>query len=164
MKRLLILAAIFIAGCTSQQGDQFTPQQKDQIRSEVKAVSDSIIARAERLDSGYFDYFADSPDWGMVIAEGSRWDFQSTKKAISDFVNSANSYKWTTTRLEFLFMTEDLVICALDGKDEVIMKSGDRQTCDRHAYSMVFKKIAGQWKVVYSHDSGIVVTQKAGKK
>jgi ketosteroid isomerase-like protein len=52
----------------------------------------------------------------------------------------------------------------LDGKDEVIMKSGDRQTCDRHAYTMVFKKIAGQWKVVYSHDSGIVVTQKAGKK
>jgi hypothetical protein len=163
MKRILLLTAIFIAGCTSQQSDQLTQQQKDQIKSEVKAVSDSIIAGAERLDSGYFDYFADSPDWGMVSAEGSRWDFQTTKKAISDFVTSATSYKWTTTRLDFLFLTRDMVICALDGKDEVIMKSGDKQTCDRYAYTMVFKKIAGQWKVVYSHDSGIVVTQKAGK-
>ena len=116
------------------------------------------------LDFGYFEYFADSPDWGLVNAEGSRWDFQTSKKAIYDFVRSATSYQWTTTRLDFLFMTKDVVICALDGKDEVIMKSGDRQTCDRHAYTMVFKKIAGQWKVVYSHDSGIVVTQKAGKK
>jgi hypothetical protein len=32
------------------------------------------------------------------------------------------------------------------------------------AYTMVFKKIAGQWKVIYQQDSGIAVTQKAAKK
>jgi ketosteroid isomerase-like protein len=44
------------------------------------------------------------------------------------------------------------------------MKSGDIVVYAPHVYTMVFKRIAGQWKVVWSHDSGIPVTHKAGKK
>ena len=81
-----------------------------------------------------------------------------------DFLNMATAWKWTTTRQDFIFVTKDIVICAWDGKDETVTKSGDKITYDPHAYTMVFKKIAGQWKVIYSHDSGIAVTVKAGKK
>jgi hypothetical protein len=166
MKANIYVAALllFCLGCTLQQGDQLTQQQKDQIKSEIKAVGDSIMARAGRLDATWLDYFSDSPDWGMVNADGSRWDFQTTKKAISDWINSATAYKWTTTRQDFIFLTKDIVICAWDGKDETFMKSGDKITIDPHIYTMIFKNIADQWKVIYSHDSGIPLTQKAGKK
>ena len=54
MKANIFVAALllFCLGCTSQQSDQLTQQQKDQIKSEVKAVGDSIIAKWERLDAG----------------------------------------------------------------------------------------------------------------
>jgi len=166
MKANIFAAALllFSFGCTPQQSDQLTQQQKDQIKAEVKAVGDSIIARIDKLDLGWLDYFADSPDWGMVNADGSRWDYQTTMKSVPDFFKTMTAYKWTTTRQDFIILTKDIVICGWDGKDETIMNTGDKLTYDPHAMTIVFKKIAGQWKAIYSHDSGIAVTQKAGKK
>jgi hypothetical protein len=165
MKRLLLLAAIFIAGCTSQQSDQLTQQQKDQIKNEVKAVADSIWAKWEELDpEGALPYYSDSPDWMSFNSQGTRYNFQTYKKLATNFKNSATAYKWTTIRQDFIFVTKDIVMCAWIGKDEAFWKSGDKMTCDPHAYTLVFKKIAGRWKLLYSHDSGIAVTQEAGKK
>lgn len=166
MKANIFVATLllFILGCTSNQNDQLTQQQKDQIKKEIKAVSDSIMAKAERLDAGWLDYYLDSPDWGMVNLDGSRWDYQYTKKIVLDSTKSYASLKWTTTSQDFKFLAKDIVIYAWDGKDETILKSGDKIICDPHAYTLVFKKVANQWKVIYSHDSGIPVTQKADKK
>lgn len=166
MKANIFVAALLLFGLGSAwpQSSQLTQQQKDQIKSEIKVVCDSITAKIERLDAGWLDYYLDSPDWGMVNADGSRWDYQTTKKFQPDFFDSLTAWKWTTTRQDFIFLTKDIVICAWDGKDETFLKSGDKITIDPHAYTMVFKKIAGQWKVIYSHDSGIPVTQKAGVK
>lgn len=192
MKKLcfttMIATLLFcIFGCTSQQNDQLTPQQKEQIKKEISAVGDSIMSRIERLDVRWLDYYMDSPDWGMVNADGTRWDYQTTKKVQPDFFNSVISWKWTTTHQDFIFLTKDIVICAWDGKDETMLKSGDKIiadsalnnlyaknentlmsgdkiTYDPHAYTLVFKKVAGQWRVIYSHDSGIPITQKTEKK
>jgi hypothetical protein len=155
---------LFCLGCTSQESNQLSQQQKDQITSEIKAVGDSIMAKSERLDLGLLDHYVDSPDWGMVNADGSRWDYKTTMRVVPDIFKTMTSWKWTTTRQDFMFLTKDIVICAWDGKDETILKSGDKITYDPHAYTMVFRKIAGQWKAIYSHDSGIAVTRKAGKK
>jgi hypothetical protein len=164
MKRLLLLVTILVAGCAQQQSDQLTQQQKDQIKSDVKAVLDSILARVDRLDPGWADYYVDSPDWGMANADGSRWDYKTFVKNVPEAFKTMTSYKWITTRQDFSFMTKDMVICAWDGKDETIMDTGDKVIYDPHAMTAVFKKIAGQWKIVYSHDSGNPVMQKAGKK
>jgi hypothetical protein len=164
---ITMIAALLLSifGCNKQQSDQLTQQQKNQIMKEIKVVNDSVIAKYERLDAvGGFQYYIDSPDWGMVNADGSRWDFQYTKKILPDFFNSITSFKWTTTHQDFKFLTKDIILCAWDGKDVTLLKSGDKITCDPHAYTLVFKKVAGQWKVIYSHDSGIPVTQKAEKK
>jgi hypothetical protein len=167
MKANFFVAAflLFVIGCTQQQSDQLTQQQKDQIKTEVKAVGDSAIAKWERLDGeGAAKYYLDSPDWVMFGADGARWDYKTFIKAQPEFDSTVTSWRWTTTAEDFIFITKDVVITAWIGKDETIMKSGDKITYDPHAYTLVFKKIDGQWKVIYSHDSGIAVTQKAGKK
>jgi hypothetical protein len=156
---------LFLVGCTPQQSDQLTQQQKDQIRSEVKAVGDSIVARIQRVDGmGAAKYYADSPEWVMFGADGARWDYKMFMKAQPEFDSTVASWKWTTTAEDFIFITKDVVIAAWSGKDETIMKSGDKIICEPHAYTLVFKKIASEWKIVYSHDSGIPVMQKVGKK
>ncbi len=178
---------ICISGCKSTQSDLLTPQQKDQIKKEIVVVCDSISVRLHRLDVGWFDYYVDSPDWAMLNADGSRWDYQTTKKVQPDFFSSVISCKWTMTNQKFIFLTKDIVICSIDSKDETILKSaekinadntlssilttdqsamkqGDRITTDPHAYTLIFKKVDGQWKVIYSHDSGFPVVQKAETK
>ncbi len=167
MKAIVSVAALFLFcfGCTSQPSNEMSQQQKDQITNELKAAGDSLIASFERLDvEAALQFYAESPDWKMVNADGSAYDYQTNKKFLSDWANSVTSYKWTTTRQDFIIVTKDFVICAWVGKDETLTKSGDKVTYDPHAYTLVYKKIAGQWKVIYQQDSGIAVTQKAAKK
>lgn len=161
---VFILALLLcLSGCTTPEREQITQHQKDQIRKEIKAVSDSIVARLERLDPTWLDYYSDSPDWVMFGADGSRWDYQTTKKAQAIF-ESVASYKWTTSYEHLIFIGKDVVISASVTKDEMTMKAGEKIIYDPHAYTLVFKKIDGLWKVVYSHDSGTPVIQKAVKK
>jgi hypothetical protein len=167
MRYTLLFAMLlaFFFGCTPQQSDQLTQQQKDQIKSEVKPVVDSILAKAERLDlNGTLPYFWDSPEFVSYNADGSRWDFQAFTKSSTDaFVNMA-ALKNTTAREEFRVEAKDLVIYSWAGKGEMFMKSGDKITEDPEATTWVFKKVDGQWKIIYCHDSGTTTMQKAGKK
>jgi hypothetical protein len=180
------LMLVILIGCSSKQNDQLTQQQKDQISKEILVVCDSISVRLQRLDPRWLDYYIDSPDWSMLNADGTRWDYQTTKKVQPDFFNSVISCKWTMINQKFIYLTKEVVICSIDSKDETILKPadkikadkilnslypsdestklGDRITYDPHAYTLIFKKVDGQWKVIYSHDSGIPVTQKAEKK
>ena len=52
MKAQMFFAALllFSLECASQQSDQLTQQEKDQIKSEVKAVGDDLISKWMALD------------------------------------------------------------------------------------------------------------------
>lgn len=162
MKIYLFIATLLLClpGCMSKNTGQLTEQQKDQIKKEIIAVGDSIIAKAERLDPGWLDYYADSPDWGMVNADGTRWDYQYNRKVQSDLIKAFSSYKWIPKTRDIKILAGDIAILAWDGKDVTVMKSGERLTLDPHAYTLIFRKIVGQWKIIYSHDSGVPVTEK----
>jgi ketosteroid isomerase-like protein len=167
MKRNIFVAALLLLfiSCTQQQSDQLTQQQKDQIKKDVKVVVDSMVAKFESLDvNAAFQYYWDSPNFLALNADGSRSDFQASKKGTIDFFNSATSVKISTTFEDYKVMTKDLVICAWVGKEDVALKSGDKVLYDPIAESLVFGKVADQWKVIYNHESATFTTQKAGKK
>jgi hypothetical protein len=69
-------------------------------------------------------------------------------------------FQWTTIRQDFLILAEDTVICSWISRDELTLKSGDTIIYDRHAQTFIFKKIAGKWKIIYQHDSGIPRIEK----
>ncbi|HEX7494954.1 MAG TPA: hypothetical protein VF346_12095, partial [Bacteroidales bacterium] len=101
----IVALLLFITiGCTSPQTDQLTQQQKDQIKNEILVVCDSISVRLQRLDAGWLDYYIDSPDWAMLNADGTRWDYQTTKKVQPDFFNSVISCKWTMINQKLIFL------------------------------------------------------------
>jgi len=164
MKAAIVAATLLLVGvgCTRRHNEELTQQQADQIRSEVKAVGDSLMARFERLDGpGAFELYANTPQWVMFNMDGSQWDYETTQKAMDDSIASAAKYEYTTLRQDFMVVSPDVVICAWVLKDEVIRKSGDTIAYDQHPYTIVFKRIAGQWKIVWSHDSGIPTVLKA---
>jgi hypothetical protein len=183
---IIALSLLSFTNKIQAQSDLLTQQQKDQIKKDILVVCDSISVRLQRLDAGWLDYYIDSPDWAMLNADGTRWDYQTTRKVQPDFFNSVISYKWTVINQKFIFLTKDIVICSIDSKDKAILKSpdkikansnlnglfandestmtGDIINYEPHAYTLIFKKIDGQWKVIYSHDSGFPVVQKADKK
>jgi SnoaL-like protein len=165
MKAPIVAATLLVfgAGCTARQGEELSQRETDRIRSEVAAVGDTIMARFVRLDgTGAFQLYADTPHWVMFNADGSQWSYETTRKAMDDSTRSSASYEYRTLRRDFMVVNRDVVVCAWVLKDEVIIASGDTIVYNQHPYTLVFRRIGGQWKVVWSHDSGVPMRLKAG--
>jgi ketosteroid isomerase-like protein len=168
MKAHMFLPTLILCflGCApQQQTDQLTQQQNDQIKTEVKTHCDSLWAKWQRLDgAATLEYMSDSPDFVALNVEGSRMDYQAFKKMISDMVGTAAGLKLTPVRENVYVMSKDAAIYAVQGKWEVSMKSGEQVFYDPYSGTLVFKKTAGQWKVVYIHESATFTVKKAEKK
>jgi ketosteroid isomerase-like protein len=167
MKAFIILVFILLkfVGCTSQQGDQLTQQQRDQIKMEIKAVNDSMTARMQRLDErSLLQYYWDSPQFLMCTMGGSTMDIQGLKKAMEWCDDSISVHQFTALREEFPVVTKDQVVYVCIGSDHTALKSGEKMTIEKDAITEVFRKIDGNWKIVYTHESGAFKTEKAGKK
>lgn len=153
---------LIILSCTSQKDKLMTQQEKDQIRNEVMTVSDNFMKTIVNKDlDGLMNFCQESPEWITLNADGTSWDYKTARQAFVSIFDSTATFKWTRIRQEFNIISRDLVITALFSKEENIMKSGDKISYDSHAYTMVFRKISDQWKLIYSHDSGIPVIEKA---
>jgi ketosteroid isomerase-like protein len=162
--KVLSLVLVLISfGCSTKDSGRLSPQQVVQIENEIKATIDNWIAKWPNFDvESIFQYYC--PDFVGFGPWADKFDVQKYKKVVIDLFNSMNAYKWTTYRQDFLVVNKDIVICTMDGKDELFMKSGDKITFDPAHYTFGLRKVAGQWKFFYHHSSGVQVTQKAEKK
>jgi ketosteroid isomerase-like protein len=165
MKRNIFVAGLllFIIGCTSQQSDQLTQQQKDQIKSEVKVVFDSLMAAWQRLD-GEAGLACYSPDV-IAVGDSSIIGYQAYKKKwLEDLPKFVTMVKWTSIKGQVTVLSKDLVLSTGFGKLEMSIKTGDKVIIDPQIYTNICKKFGNQWKIIYEHQSGIPMIQKATKK
>jgi len=160
---LIAVALLFCFGCTSQETKQLSQQEKDRIKTEVKAAVDDIVVKLDNLDAeGALQHY--SPEL-VHVADGSQNDYRTYKKGWVGVNNSATSWKLVPVHEEIMILTKDLAITTWVGKMEYVAKSGDKTTTHPIAYTDVFEKIDGQWKVIYEHASARgEVIEKAGRK
>lgn len=163
MKTSIFIATLLfcILGCTSQKSDQLVQLQNDQIKKEIKAVSDSIFAKANKLDTDVISQYY-SPHL-VVVRDTLVFDYQAWKKAWADFMNYASSVNWTPSKWECIIIAKDFAISSCVGKFEYTLKSGDKTTIDPIGWAYVWKKIDGQWKIIYENYSGVHETQKVAE-
>jgi ketosteroid isomerase-like protein len=150
----------FSLECASQQSDQLTQQQTEQIKSEVKAVYEDIMAKWMALDAdGFLKHY--SPEL-ICVSGGLRRDFEAYKKNTIGLFNSTATVKVTRIREDFIVLTKDFVMGAGVYRVELSLKSGEKKMT-QNVYSDVLKKVGGQWKAIYEHGSSTPVAQKADK-
>jgi ketosteroid isomerase-like protein len=160
---LIAVPLLLCFGCTSQNTKQLSQQEKDQIKTEVKAAVDDIVVKLNNLDAlGALQHY--SPEL-VHVADGSQNDYQTYKNGWIAVNNSAASWKLVPIHEEIMVLTKDLAITTWVGKMEYLAKSGDKTTTDPIAYTDVFKRMDSQWKVIYEHASARgEVTEKARRK
>ncbi len=162
-KLLLLVLSAFIVCCTQKQ--ELTQKEKDQIKSEVKAAVDNILVKFEKLDPSLVtECYWDSPDFIEISVDGSKADFQTSKKGTSDFLSAAASVKLTLTKEDYKCLSKDIVICAWFGKEEITLKTGEAITISPLITTLIFKNIEGKWKAIYLHESGTETILPVGKK
>lgn len=150
---MIVVLLLSIFGCNNRQTQQLTDKQKEQIKNEVKTALDSIITKTNRPDmDGFLQCY--SSDLVCVI-DTSIGDFQSYKKGWLSFPSILDAWKWTTYWINCTVLTKDLVVTTWNGKMELYLKSGKKITDDPREFTNVFKRVNGQWKVIYEHASRI---------
>jgi hypothetical protein len=101
----------------------------------------------------------------VCVFDTSIFDYETYKKIWLNFPTFMTTWKWITVRFECIVLTNDFVVSTWIGKCEFFMKSGDKVTVNPRDYTNVFKRVGGQWKIIYEHSSsGIPVTEKTDKK
>ncbi len=139
------------------ESDQFTQQEKDQIKNEVNAVIEGIVGEWVGLNAeGALQYY--STDM-VAVGDGGRSliDYRAYRKLWLG-VEAAASVKVTHTGGGIICLARDLVVCTWIGRVDIVQKSGEKITLDPQVYTDVLRKVEGQWKVIYEHPSGTAVT------
>lgn len=158
----ITVTMLCILGCTSQQTEQLTQQQKEQIKSEFKLIYDNYCAKWAGLDvGGILPYY--SPEL-VVVFDTLLLDYETYTKGWDDYTKTTDNIKLNPIYLDIRILTKDIVIATWCGKVEPLMKSGDLITGNPAKYTDEWKRVDGQWKAIYEHGSGRYMTQTAVKK
>ena len=87
LTKIIVVLLLFIFGFSKQQSDLLAQQQNEQIKKEIKALSDSIFARANKLDTEVISLYY-SPHL-VVVRDTLLFDYKAWKKAWADFMTNA---------------------------------------------------------------------------
>jgi hypothetical protein len=155
MKTNIFIATLLLCifGFTQKQKELLSKQEEDQIKKEIIATDDSIMARFIKFDvlSAMTFY---SPEFIAYGSGGEKYSLEQLRKEYLDFYASASSTKWTSYNIDFLSITKEKVIISQNAKNEWVMKNGDKGTIDPSHYTFGFKKTSSGWKLFYHHFSG----------
>jgi ketosteroid isomerase-like protein len=162
------LAMVFAAvgmGCQNIAPVVLPDAKQAEIRAEVIRTADGFMAAMERLDiTAATKNLADVPEFRHADNEGHVMDYATGKRAMGAWFAAATSQAATTKRREVVVLAADTALYIWQGAIQVNLKDGSRLQAPAYLVSALFKKMNGQWKIVFWQESGDVspVTKAAG--
>ena len=137
-------------------GDALSSAEMEQIEQELRAVINTLITGCEALDMEMaFGMFANAPDFLMMGTDGSLCDYQTYLNNNVDYLMACSAFKLTTFKAEIRPLSRDTAIFAWAYRAEATLKTGEKDIVEHAGASFVFRKVAGEWKVVYYHESSL---------
>ena len=137
-------------------GEHLSSSEMEQIKKELQEVIDMLIMGCEALDMEVaFGMFANSPDFLMMGTDGSLCDYQTYLNNNVDYLMACSDFKLTTFKEEIRILSRDMAIFAWSYGAEAALKTGEKDIVENAGATFVFRKVDGEWKVVYYHESSL---------
>ena len=133
---------------------QLTTAEKEDIKKTISGRIDEVIEGAKELnvDKAARPYSND-PEFKIVNPDGSVTDFETMKKQQSEGFKALKSLSFTTTKQDFTFLANDLVMCTWTGKNEFELTTGEKMKIEPYVGSLLFKNKEGVWQIIYAHET-----------
>jgi len=134
--------------------DPLLKTDKQKIHKEIKTAINTLIEGCEALDMAQaFAIFQDSPEFLMMATDGAVCGYQTYLKNNIDYLVTCSRFKLTTYREEIRVLSPEMAVFAWSYGAEATLKTGERDLVENAGASFLFKRIEGEWKVVYYHES-----------
>lgn len=154
MKKLsCFLCGLIITFCISSNvySQELTTEQRGKITSEISTTFQKSIQAAENLDAkllaGCVD---DSLQAGFIV--GGIF-FASFKEVMADFEKKAvgcKSQDLNVVNQRITVLGEDRALLVATGDYSLYLEDG-RTLTGRFAWTIVYSKVKGEWKIIHSH-------------
>lgn len=152
---LLVLFSLF-SGCSCQNPQQLSLQEKENIKKELHDTVDKICRDFEKgdMDEALAPYLQ-TPEFKSVGFDGTIADFNKLKSDNEDVLKSFPTVKFTTLKEDYNFLANDLVLCLWSGKIEMTTEKGEKWKFDPETVTLIFRKTGDKWIAIFQHESAL---------
>jgi len=172
MKKLFLISTAFIFVSTvfmscqkvnepinKSAAVELTADEKGAIKKNILNRIEDIIQGAKELNvEKAASVYSNDPEFRIVNPDGTVTDFETMKKVQSEGFKGLKSLNFTTTKQDFTFLANDLVMCTWTGKNEFELTTGEKMKIEPYVGSLLFKNNAGVWEIIYAHETTAATT------
>ena len=132
------------------------PVEKAKIEKEIGEIIDTLIQGCETLDMDMaFGMFANIPEFIMMSTDGSQVDHDTYVNNNIAYLSDCSAFELITFNGETCVLDENTAIYSWAYQAKATLKSGDIDMVDNAGATFVFRKLDGEWKVVYYHEATV---------
>ena len=136
--------------------DTLAPADKNRIEEEISEIINTLIQGCVTLDMDMaFGMFSDDPDFIMMGTDGSQVDHATYVNNNITYLTDCSAFELTTFNGETRVLDENTAIYSWAYQAKATLKSGDIDMVDNAGATFVFRKVDGEWKVVYYHEATV---------
>jgi len=152
MKKVVLMIVTSLAICSSAFSQELTNSQKEKISSEIAAVFEKNVKAAESIDiKGLADCVNDTLKAGFINNVFFN-SFDEVMKGFEAGINGVESQKFDFSNKKITVLADNLVLLTASGNYSVALEDG-RTLYGKFAWTFVYSKINGNWKIIHSHMS-----------
>ncbi|GLH72959.1 hypothetical protein GETHLI_14610 [Geothrix limicola] len=149
------LLAVALAA-PAQPQETLSEAQQAQIRAEVLQAVKPLLAAVERLDIQAMRTLSHkSPEFSFVMPDGTSYGFEEVLATAKELFANLSGQKMITQKERVLVLAPDAALYLWQGRNDVMQKDGVLLRSDPYCCTYLYRKVDGQWKFAYGHESGL---------
>jgi hypothetical protein len=154
--RISLLALLIIGFACTTENKPITDKDKELLITSIKPVLSQIIDNSEtgNLDKAIEPYL-NSAEF-IAVGNGQVLDFNGLKEGNRQYFDALDSQKFTEKDIRYTIIDNETVIVTWCGTGLANLKDGQKLNVDPYVATLVFKKMDGVWKVIYTHESTVI--------
>jgi hypothetical protein len=151
--KAVFFVTVFLAAALSVHAQRISEKKKARILSELEAVFLDNLKTGENLDADRLSESVDDrPGAGHILNGVFFASFDPILQQTRSNMRGLKSLQYEIQNKRVTVIANDAAIVAVSGKATAESTSGQRFK-NSFAWTFVYRKKAGQWKVIHSHQS-----------
>ena len=147
------MASLWI--CSNVNSQELTSSQKDKIASasEINTLFEKNVKSNESLDvSELTESVSDALSAGFINNGVYYQSFEDLMKVVNNSMRGLKSQKTNISNKKITILSDNAALLTASGNYSVALEDG-RTLTGGFAWTFVYSKINGKWKVIHSHQS-----------
>jgi ketosteroid isomerase-like protein len=150
---LVVLILICFSACTTPQDTALTEEDKTEIKQQITTMVDSVASSANELRTDYFKkvYWNDDRFVGIDLTGPKSYD--AYMKETDAMYAGMKNIEFNEENLRIIVFDKNSAIALFEGYAKGESKEGVKMNLNNFTASMFFRKVDGEWKIAYTHES-----------